>query len=115
MTRLFPIKRQVDEWWVFELSFKEADGKTVVDITDAQAIRFAIAEAEGDAAFLEATLGNGVEIIDGATGRADVTIEVGDHSSIEVGTYFYTCVVTLESGEVQGQLKGPFTVEAGVA
>lgn len=104
--------RSTSEWWVLNATFRDGD-RSALDITNAEAIRWTISAEQGGTAFLEATLGNGrAVIVNGPTGRADITIETADHADIVAGTYYHECVVTLDGGEVTAQFHGTLTVEA---
>lgn len=75
-----------------EVTVVDAAGDAV-DITDFTSIRWKMAKTVKATAVLEKSLGDGIEIISGGSGRFDVTLETGDTESLRPGTYYHEAEV----------------------
>lgn len=109
MSRLIDIVRNARETWIFICTFRDHE-REPIDISSASQIVWAVSAEYGSEPLLEANLSNFIEIVDGPAGQAKISIPYADHSSIEAGTYYHECLITLSSGEVIAQFHGQLVV-----
>ncbi len=102
---------------VLDISFKQADGITALNITGATGIWFTAKSSSLDTdaqALIQKTLGAGVTIVSAAAGTATVTINAADTVAIEPSTLVWDAQIRDAAGKVRTAASGTLKVIADV-
>lgn len=98
---------------VLDVSFKQPDGITPLDITGALGIWFTVKRSslDDDAdALIQKSLGAGIAVVSAPAGTATITISPADTADIEPGTHRWDAQVKDGLGKVRTAAKGAFKV-----
>lgn len=94
---------------ILEVTVKDLAGD-VVDITDFIEIRWSMAKAVTRPPIIEKTLGSGIELINGGSGRFNVTLNSADTEALRQGVYYHEAEVINMDGLVATVLAGQATI-----
>jgi hypothetical protein len=91
-----------------QISVRDNAGLTK-NLTSLSAARWKVGKNKTAPANISKSLGTGITLIDGPTGRIDINLQPADTAGLK-GTFIHELEITDGSGNVQTVMDGPFVI-----